>query len=103
MMDTSEYNEIDKYYILNGHLKLCTYVRAVPIDEKNPTNYYGFLTKIEIENNLYSKTSLTIKYNQNGQVKFKRIFPIKYNMYYKNVCDNKRKLFINLLEKLNNQ
>ncbi len=101
MEETTEYNEVDKYYILNGKLKLGSYIKAVPIDHnKNSTIFYGFLTSINIENNLYSKTTITIKYMKDGQTKFIKLYPIKYNVYYKIIEDKKRKMFQELLANL---
>ena len=98
----NEYYEIKKYDILNNKLKLESYIKAIPIDDnKNSTIFYGFLTNIKIENNLYSKTTLTLKYTQNGITKFIKMYPIKYDVYVKKIEDKKRKLFIQLLEKLN--
>ena len=95
------YNIVKKYDILNNKLKLGAYIKAEPIDEnRNSTTFYGFLTKITIEKNLYSKTTLTLKYSQNDKIKFIKIYAIKYDIYYKTIEDKKRKIFIQLLENL---
>ena len=97
----SIYNEVSKYDILNNKLKLGSYIKAVPSDpNKSSVTLYGFLIKINIENNLYSKTTLTLKYIQDGITKFLKIYPIKYDIYYKIIEDKKRKLFMSLLEQL---
>jgi hypothetical protein len=99
-----EYTEVEKYYILNGHLKLGSYIKAEPIDiNKNATIFYGFLTSINITNNLYSKTTITIKYDINGSAKFIKLYPIKYNIFFKECTkpdESKRKLFEVFLKEL---
>ena len=76
-----EYNEVDKYYILNGHLKLGLYIKAEPIDiNKNATTFYGFLTSVNIINNLYSKTTITIKYDK--KIGVNRTDPIDINKWH---------------------
>jgi hypothetical protein len=97
----NNYNEVKKYDILNSKLKLGSYIKAIPCDQnKNQPTLYGFLTKVNIENNLYSKTTLTLKYMQNGITKFIKIYPIKYDIYFKTIEDKKRKLFMSFLEQL---
>ena len=101
MEETTEYVSIDKYYILNNKLKLGSYIKAEPIDNnKKNTTFYGFVTSIKIENNLYSKTTLTLKYIKDGRAKFIKFYPIKYDIYYKIIEDKKRKMFEDLLANL---
>ena len=64
------------------------------------------LEQLEIEywikNNLYSKTTMMLKFIQNGKPIFIKIYPIKYDMFYKVLEDKKRKMFESLLQKLDN-
>jgi hypothetical protein len=95
------YIGISKYDILNNKIQLGSFIRANPINPSKNT-LYGFLIKIDIKNNLYSKTTMMLKFIQNGKPIFIKIYPIKYDMFYKVLEDKKRKMFESLLQKLDN-